>query len=115
MEASVARTELDPVRAANARIARAYDQVHYDPGADPELDADKLFGLAALHGVSSTPRDVLDLGCGAGQLLRRIGGQLTGRLVGVDLSAAACERARANLKPLGARVEVICADLLDLD
>ena len=104
---------VDEVRTINARIAKAYDAVVYDPAPVHGLDADGLLGFAALFGAGANARDVLDLGCGTGVHLERLAGQLPGRLVGVDISREACARARARLAPYGDRAEVHLSDALD--
>ena len=106
---------MDDTRALNAAIASAYDAVIYDPQTIPDLDVDRLFGVAALFGSTRVAKDVLDLGCGAGGQLAKAATQVTGRIVGVDLSASSCATARARLAEFGDRAEIRNADLLDLD
>ena len=107
------------VRAVTASIAAGYDLVPYNPGGigSPGLDPVYLFGLAALHGAVPLRQDidVLDLGCGGGGQLLRVAAQCTGRVVGIDFSAAACAEARARSAGLGPRCQILQADLLDLD
>lgn len=108
----------DPdLHALNAKIARAYDLVPYDPVAIPAMDPERVFGLAALYGGApeATEFDVLDLGCGTGSQLDRIAPQSKGRLVGTDLSRSACELARARCAKYGDRCRILNADFLDLD
>lgn len=106
----------DHVRNINAGIARAYDDVPYDPPASPGLDAEHVFALAARYGLGRDHRaiDVLDLGCGTGAQVERAAGLTTGRVVGTDLSQSACTRATARIQSFGARCKVMCADVLDL-
>lgn len=100
-------------RAANRRLAQAYDTLPYLPQAEPLLDLERLFGLAALYGNEPIPNpSVLDIGCGAGVQLERIAHQTTGALTGTDISAGACASARARL---GERASILEADILDLD
>jgi len=106
---------VDDIRTLNAAIASAYDAVAYDPPTLRDLDADRLTGVGALFGSRRIAKDVLDLGCGTGGQLAKAASQVTGRLVGVDLSASACALARERLAPFGDRVEIRNADLLDLD
>jgi trans-aconitate 2-methyltransferase len=57
---------------------------------------------------------VLDAGCGTGRVTELVLERLPrGRVVAVDGAPSMVERARARLDP--ARVEVICADLLELE
>lgn len=55
--------------------------------------AEKLFGLLDIGGTD----DVLDLGCGTGNLTRKIRGMTGGRVVGVDPSEGMILEASANL------------------
>lgn len=70
---------------------------------------------ARIFGCGGSVGDVLDLGSGAGVTLEAAAEAATGRLVGVDLSEAACDRARARLAPFGDRVRIAAADILTLD
>jgi SAM-dependent methyltransferase len=101
--------------AVNAAIAENYDAVMYDPGAVPFLDIANLFGHAALFGEVAKPVDVLDIACGTGVQLTRVAEQVTGKLVGTDISAAAVKLAQERLAPFGKRAKVSCADLLEVD
>ncbi len=105
------------LRVLNAKIAVAYDQVPYDPVAIPGIDPDLVLGLAALHGggPASAAYDVLDLGCGTGGQLARVGALTQGRIVGTDLSQSACALAEKRCAVFSERASVICADFLDLD
>lgn len=100
-------------RTINARIAAAYDRVPYDPAASPGLDPDAVLRFTGRID-DSTNVDVLDLGCGTGAQLARTGALTSGRLVGVDLSQSACDKARERTAPVGKRCQIICADFLDL-
>ncbi|KAF0214704.1 MAG: type 11 [Geobacteraceae bacterium] len=55
--------------------------------------AEKLFGLLEISGTE----DVLDLGCGTGNLTRKIRGMTGGRVIGVDPSEGMILEAAANL------------------
>lgn len=107
------------VRAATARAARSYDLVPYKPRAkgSPGLDPMLLFGIAGVYGEFwlRGDIDVLDLGCGSGGQLLRVGDLTTGRLVGVDISSVACQEAVKQCAPLGGRCAIHCKDLFDLD
>lgn len=108
----------DDLRARNARRAAHYDDLPYEPPALPAIAPPRALGLGAVHGLGPPPGEALsalDLGCGGGALLAELSPSCRGRLVGVDLSAAACERARARLAPLHGHVEIRQGDLLDLD
>lgn len=60
--------------------------------------------------------DVLDIGCGTGEIVRRLGELLPqARLTGVDLIAAHLERAREASAALGDRVTFRVADAFELD
>jgi ubiquinone/menaquinone biosynthesis C-methylase UbiE len=71
--------------------------------------ADPLFSLLAIGGGD----DVLDLGCGAGNLTRKIREITTGRVVGVDPSAGMLREAEA--KRAGLEMEFLPADAESLD
>ncbi len=107
------------VRAVTAKIAGDYNSVPYKPlsKGSPGLDPALLFGLAGVYGDFPMRRDmdVLDLGCGSGGQLLRLGGLTTGRILGVDISRVACDDAIRQCKPLGSRCAIHCADLLDFD
>lgn len=106
------------VRAFNARMAGAYDAITYDPLFPPDIEPERLFGLAGLYGCAppaGKALDVLDIGSGVGSMLRHLAQKTSGTLVGIDLSPAACERARAALAPEGDRARIVCADVLDIE
>ena len=114
---SQSMTEDPALRAVNAKIAAAYEHVPYDDPAILGIDPAEVFGVAALYGAGPAQAsfDVLDLGCGRGKQLERVGAMTTGRLVGTDLSQAACDLAAARCAALGSRCRIVCADFLDLD
>ncbi len=107
------------VRAISAKIAEGYNRVPYKPKGkgSPGLDPYLLFGIAGIYGDFALRGDidVLDLGCGSGGQLLRVGGLTTGRLAGVDISRVACSDARRQCAPFGARCTIQCSDLFDLD
>lgn len=107
------------VRAVTNKIAEGYDLVPYNPNGtgSPGLDPSQVFGVAALHGDFPVRADfdVLDLGCGGGGQLLRAAAQTTGRLVGIDISRAACDEAGSRCAVLGSRCRILHADLLDLN
>lgn len=106
--------ESQRLRAVNASIARNYDTFVYDPQPDPQLVPGRICGQAALFGKVRRPADVLDIGCGTGVQLQQAAPEAAGRLVGVDISAEACKRARNRLAALGERATIACADVLEL-
>ena len=103
------------VQALNAAIADDYSNFVYDPSANPLIDVDRLFGQAALFGTLGKPVDVLDLACGTGVQLMRIADQVSGRLVGTDISPEPARMARERLAAFGDRAKIICGDLLDMN
>ena len=53
------------VRVVNAKIGQNYDTLPYDCRADPDLDPERVLGLAALYGCApdaGADIDILDLG-----------------------------------------------------
>jgi SAM-dependent methyltransferase len=105
----------DEVKALNEAIAEDYSTHVYDPQPVQFLDAERLFGVAALFGELGRPADVLDLACGTGAQLARLATQLGGRVVGTDISPEPARIARERLAPFGERAEVICGDLLEIE
>lgn len=113
------------LRTVNAGIAAGYDIMPFDPRIDPAIDPDRVLGVAALYGAAPSGNsaldglDVLDLGCGTGVQLAHVGaltsGRLPGRLVGIDLSASACDRARERCRPFGERCLILKGDLAETD
>lgn len=106
---------MDELKAFNEVLASDYSAVIYDTEAFAYLDVERVFGQAALFGELGRPADVLDLGCGTGAQLARIAEQVSGRLVGVDISPGPARIARERLAGFGDRARVLCADLLDVD
>jgi len=105
---------MDELRQASAHIAAHYDTLPYEAPDNPALRPTALLGFGGVFGCAAELRDVLDLGCGTGIQLRTAGEDMSGRLVGVDLSQGNCNLARARLDGLGERVEIHQADMLDL-
>ena len=103
------------VKALNEAIADDYSAHVYDPQPVTFLDAERVFGQAALFGRLDRPTDVLDLACGTGVQLARIATQLEGRVVGTDISPEPTRIAAERLTPFGERAQILCADLLELD
>jgi len=103
------------VRALNASIAEAYDQVVYEPQLNPLLLPESVLGLSALYGCPASGGDVMDLGCGTGTQLAAAGERMPGRLVGIDISREATARARTRCAGFGDRADIRHADFLDLD
>ncbi len=71
--------------------------------------AERLFTLLAIRGSE----DVLDLGCGTGNLTGKIRGMTTGRVLGVDPAEGMVRQARANSAGLDINYEIKRADELD--
>lgn len=101
-------------RDINEGIAASYDSRPWTQTYPDATAAVVVQLLAKPYGGSGAMGDVLDLGCGTGALLLQAGEKFTGRLVGTDISAASCERARDALRPYGERAEIHHADILDL-
>ena len=103
-------------RASNTRLADDYDAMPYAPQAEPMLDLERVFGLAAIHGAAPiADPEVLDIGCGVGVQLERVAARTGGRLVGSDISPSACATARDRLAAHCARATILQSDVLDLD
>ncbi len=103
-----------PARGSTRQVLNLYEEVTYDGRGEPRLAPSRVMGIGALYGCDAVPRDVLDLGCGTGAVLSAAGHEACGRLVGVEMSESYCRKAEARCKPLGDRVKIICADVLDL-
>lgn len=101
-------------RDINHRIAATYDARPWSQDFPQMAAAPLVQLLARSYGGSGQAGDILDLGCGTGGLLSQAGQNSTGRLVGTDISAASCERAKSALDQFGDRVTVHHADILDL-
>jgi SAM-dependent methyltransferase len=98
----------------NRRIAQGYELSPWEQGYPTGLDPSSLFDLAKPYGSTAQLHDALDLGCGTGALLAAAAAQMDGRMVGVDISARSCMKAREALAPYGDRAEIIACDLLEL-
>jgi SAM-dependent methyltransferase len=105
---------MDDLRRISIRLAADYDAVAYETPADPFLAPRVLLGFGGVFGCPGALGDVLDLGCGAGIQLAQAAAEMTGRVVGADISQEHCRRARENLAPFGARAQIECRDILDL-
>ncbi len=98
--------------------AYAAEFLDYDPVELAALPADctaSFAGVANPHAIAAilAGETILDIGCGAGMDLllaaRRAGP--TGRAIGIDMTEAMRDRARASAAAAGLRnVEVYCAD-----
>jgi SAM-dependent methyltransferase len=99
---------------ANRRVAQGYDFWPWEQSYPTGLDPSFLFELAKPYGATAQLHDILDLGCGTGALLAAAATQTDGRLVGADISASSCTKAREAVAPYGDRAEIIAGDLLDL-
>jgi malonyl-CoA O-methyltransferase len=90
------------VRINRGRVGRAFHQQagEYDRHATVQKRVvDRLLSLAQSH-VNSDPGDVLDIGCGTGQLLSSLGGQYPqARLYGLDLAYNMSRGAADRLGP----------------
>lgn len=89
---------------------RDWDADTYDRVADPQEEwAREIIDRLELEGDEA----VLDAGCGSGRVTRLLLDRLPrGRVVGVDASPSMIAKARESL---GADVELITSDLLDLE
>lgn len=87
--------------------ARAYHRV-----SEPQF----AWGLRVLERLSLRGDEtVVDAGCGSGRLTRRLVDRLPrGRVIAVDQSAAMLEQARGALSDVGDRLELVQADLTQL-
>ena len=96
-----------------AGVGCSYDAVPYDGGAQDGLALTEVRGAAVALGFAPTPGavlDVLDVGCGMGAQLFQAAQHSTGRMVGIDASAAACAEARARGAGLGERWQILHGD-----
>jgi SAM-dependent methyltransferase len=98
----------------SAALAKTYDAVPYRPAPNAFVGVRQLRARAALYGCENEGRDALDLGCGAGAQLLLAAEETQGRLVGVELSADACNEARRALADHAPRAEILNADLLSI-
>jgi trans-aconitate 2-methyltransferase len=89
---------------------REWDAATYDRVAQPQEEwAREVVGRLELSGDET----VLDAGCGSGRATKLLLERLPrGRVIGVDASSAMIAKAR---EALGDKVELIVADLLDLE
>lgn len=105
---------MDGLRRSSLRLAADYDAVAYETHADPFLAPRVVLGFGGVFGCPGALEDVLDLGCGAGVQLAQAGAEMTGRIVGADISHEHCRRARERLTPFGSRAQIHSGDILDL-
>jgi len=98
------------VRINRDRVGRAFHQQagEYDRHATVQKRVvDRLVSLAQSH-LPGAPADVLDIGCGTGQLLSALGRQYPrSRLIGLDL---AYNMTRCSAERLGARAALVNGD-----
>lgn len=102
--------------------AYAAERLGYDADALAALPPDStasFAGVANPHRIASIPAGatVVDIGCGAGMdlLLAALAVGPTGRAIGIDMTEAMAERARAGARALGlTQVEVRIGDALEL-
>jgi arsenite methyltransferase len=119
-----ARVATEPDGAFHFHRGPAYaaERLHYDPAALAALPPDST---ASFAGVSNPQRiaplpvgaTVVDIGCGAGMDLLLAAKQVgsTGKAIGVDMTEAMADRARASARSAGlAHVDVRLGDALAL-
>ena len=104
----------NPLRETNAQIAAAYDEVSYDPEGAPHVDPAYVRPLAAMFGLNTEHDDVLDICCGYGGHTVRMTRASRGRVVGLDISKAGCERARERFAQAGREADIRCVDLMEV-
>jgi arsenite methyltransferase len=119
-----ARVAADPAGAFHFHRGPAYaaDMLGYDPNALAALPADNtasFAGVANPHRIAplTVGATVVDIGCGAGMdlLLAAQAVGPAGRAIGIDMTEAMADRARAGARALGlTQVEVRIGDALDL-
>jgi trans-aconitate 2-methyltransferase len=91
---------------------REWDGATYDVVSDPMT----RWGIGVLERLALEGSEtVLDAGCGSGRVTEQLVARLPrGRVVGVDASASMLEEASRRLRPVGDRVSLVHADLLEL-
>jgi arsenite methyltransferase len=119
-----ARVAADPSGAFHFHRGPAYaaDMLGYDARALAALPTDStasFAGIANPHRIAplAAGATVIDIGCGAGMdlLLAAQAVGPTGRAIGIDMTEAMADRARAGARALGlTHVEVRVGDALDL-
>jgi SAM-dependent methyltransferase len=119
-----ARVAADPSGAFHFHRGPAYavDMLGYDARALAVLPADStasFAGIANPHRIAplAAGATVIDIGCGAGMdlLLAAQAVGPTGRAIGIDMTEAMADRARAGARTMGlTHVEVRVGDALDL-
>ena len=78
----------------------AWWQQRFTEGADPEYQ-EQIVPMLTEALAGAKPRDVLDIGCGEGQLSRVAAGAGASQVVGVDLTWAQLEEARRRSSATG--------------
>lgn len=108
--AQLARQGLSSTRRGYDLLAPRFDRT-------PFRTSERLLeGLAPLLGPPGSVDNGLDLCCGTGAALRWLRPVCRKRVVGVDFSVGMLAEARRRLEPgSGARVELVCRDVLELD
>jgi SAM-dependent methyltransferase len=106
------------------REAHRWDEIYSDSGGLLARAWDRLtrsnvrrrFARTFEAGGDLRGRSVLDLGCGSGRYLVEAAQRGAGRIVGVDFAPEmlAAARALAATVPSADRIELVCADLADL-
>src|SRR5690348_10183130 len=102
------------VSKVDRRIADGYDFWNWDYDPPQGVEPARVEAFAEPYGARRDLRDVLDLGCGTGRLLRDVAAKCSGRIVGSDISPASCAKACEAVAAFGSRAEIIQADLADL-
>ena len=119
-----ARVATDPSGAFHFHRGPQYaaEFLGYDPkqlAALPDDSTASFAGVANPHRIAAMPAGatVVDIGCGAGMdlLLAAVAVGSTGKAIGIDMTDAMAERARASARAVGLdQVEVRIGDALDL-
>lgn len=89
-------------------------EIIYEPVDAGFADPAIALATARIFGCGQKVGDVLDLGSGTGVILEAAAKVATGRLVGIDISEAACGRARSRLAGCGDRAEILATDLINV-
>jgi SAM-dependent methyltransferase len=105
--------------AALARTARHYDDLPYESRAFPQSQPSRLGAIARAFGLDAAPlaaARILELGCASGgNIIPHAALYPDARFVGVDLSSAQVETARARIARLGLNnIELRCQSLTDI-
>ena len=102
----------------NGAPSTSYDTMAYPGAVYPQTQPDTLATVAALHGLqpaSVANCRVLELGCGDGSNLIALAyAQRGSEFVGLDLSASAIQRGKAQVEKLGLRnLRLHAADVME--